>query len=254
MPVARERRGDGVQVVHRVAQILDALKRQRDGLSLSQIAARVDLPRSTVHRLVVALEAEGFVASASSNGGYRLGPALAGLALVSEQGLALAAHPYLVELSREIDETVDLAVLRHDRVLFVDHIDAPRRLRAVSAVGALFPAYCTANGKALLAALPDEQIMDLLPRRLERLTSSTITDRAALLEELADVRRSGVAYDREEHTVGISAVGATIADAAGRVAAISIPVPAQRFAGNERKLSERLLEACEAVTVALRSP
>lgn len=242
-----------MQVVHRVARILQALKGQRDGLTLSQIATRVELPRSTVHRLVTALEAEGLVASASVNGGYRLGPVLAGLALVSEQDLALVAHPYLVELSREVDETVDLAVLHHDHVLFVDHIDAPRRLRAVSAVGALFPAYCTANGKALLSTLPDDEVVSLLPRRLEPLTRSTITDHAALLEELAEVRRTGVAYDREEHTVGISAVGATIADAAGRIAAISIPVPAQRFAGNEGTLSERLVAACAAITAALGS-
>jgi DNA-binding IclR family transcriptional regulator len=241
----------GVQVVRRVAGILRALKDEPGGLSLSQIAARVGLPRSTVHRLVVALEGEQLLAPVSREGGYRLGPALAGLAAVSERGLALAAHPFLVALSRELDETVDLAVRQHDLVLFVDHIDVPRRLRAASSLGALFPAYCTANGKALLAALDDEELAGLLPERLERLTPSTITARSELLAELARVREEGVAYDREEHTLGISAVGATVTDGAGRLAAVSVPVPAQRFGGNEERLSRSLLAAWAAITAAL---
>lgn len=241
------RRSDGVQVVQRVARILTALKDDGAGLSLSQIARRVDLPRSTVHRLILALEAERLVAPASASGGYRLGPALAGLAVVSEQGLVLAAHQFLVELSHEIDETVDLSVLRHDLVLFVDHIDAPHRLRAVSSLGALFPAHCTANGKALLASLPNDRLERLLPDRFPQLTPNTITSRSRLLAELGTVRELGIAFDREEHTLGIGAVGIAVAGAAGELAAVSIPVPAQRFYGNEERLSRSLVATCRRI-------
>src|SRR4051794_4178766 len=174
----------GVQVVHRTAAILTALRGEPDGLSLSQIAERVDLARSTVHRLVAALEQERFVVAASSSRGFRLGPALASLAWAASRDVMALIHPFLVLLSQELSETVDLAVLEHDRVLFVDQIAGPRRLRAASSVGALFPAHCTANGKALLAALPKDELERLLPARLERLTPHTITSRAKLLEEL----------------------------------------------------------------------
>ena len=240
VPDASAARGP-VQVVERVAAILLVLRSEPDGLSLSEIAARAGLARSTVHRLVTALEHERFVVAASPSGGYRLGPALASLAAAASRSFTLAMHPHLASLSRELNETVDLAVLEHDRVLFVDQIAADKqRLRAVSAVGAVFPAHCTANGKALLAELSNAEIERRLPARLERLTPKTITSRAKLLAELDEVRVEGVAYDREEHTQGICAVGVAIAPSDATVAAISVPLPSQRFYGHEKGLVETL--------------
>jgi DNA-binding IclR family transcriptional regulator len=138
----------GVQVVRRVVQILSALRDDPAGLSLSQIASRTGLARSTVHRLVNALESEDFVSSASPSGRFRLGSAVAGLAQSSNRDVVLTYHPLLSELSRTLNETVDLAVLEYDQVRFVHQVAASQhRLRAVSAIGALFPAYCTANGR-----------------------------------------------------------------------------------------------------------
>jgi DNA-binding IclR family transcriptional regulator len=239
---------NGVQVVQRVAAILAALRGEPDGLSLAQIADRVGLARSTVHRLVAALEQERFVVAASSSRGFRLGPALAGLASAAARDMTLVIRPYLVDLSEKLNETVDLAVLEHDHVLFVDQVAAPaQRLRAVSAVGAVFPAHCTANGKALLARLSAEELTRLLPAKLQRLTPHTIVSRSALLEELDQVRREGVAFDREEHTVGICAVGAVIAITHGLVAAVTVPLPAQRFYGNEGLLVAEVLGTRDAI-------
>jgi DNA-binding IclR family transcriptional regulator len=231
-----------VQVVGRVADILLALREEPDGLSLSEIAARVGLARSTVHRLISALEHESFVVSASPSGGFRLGPFFASLAVAASRHFTLAMHPDIASLSRELNETVDLAVLEHDKVLFVDQVAADtQRLRAVSAIGAVFPAHCTANGKALLAGLSKSEVERLLPERLERLTPHTITSRSKLLEELDSVRKDGIGYDREEHTVGICAVGVAIAPLNAPVAAISVPMPSQRFYGNEKAIAAALL-------------
>jgi DNA-binding IclR family transcriptional regulator len=237
----------GVQVIHRATRILEVLKHQPAGLSLSQIADRVGLARSTVHRLVAALEAERLVVPASPSGRVRLGPALTALGLAAKRDVALEVHPFLVRLSRDVNETVDLAVLEQDHVLFVDQVAAPRRLRAVSALGATFPAYCTANGKALLAELPAEHVQRLLPDRLEALTPNTITDRSRLVAELEHVRSTGFALDREEHTTGICAVGTVIRDSLGQPAAITIPLPAQRFYGHEDRLTSALLEASREI-------
>ena len=121
----------------------------------------------------------------------------------------------------------------------------------LSAVGASFPLHCTANGKALLAALPGDEALALLPARLERLTPSTIVARAALLDELARIRCDGVAVDREEHTVGICAVGAVVHDTTGPAAAISVPVPTPRFAGNEARYTAAVRAAAAAATAVL---
>src|SRR5262245_50113530 len=196
----------GVQVIARAASIMRALEGESLGLSLSELAERVGLARSTVHRIVTALEAERFVAYAANRVRVRLGPGLASLAASARRELRVELHPYLQKLSSQVQETVDLAVLDGDRVYFIDQIPAPHRLSAVSAVGASFPVHCTANGKALLAMLPDDQVLQILPRRLERLTPSTITRRDDLLAQLAEVRRTGIAYDREAHPTGMGAV------------------------------------------------
>lgn len=232
MAIDEQERG-GVQVIRRTAQILEALKDAPDGISLSQIAGRTGLARSTVHRLIGALETEGFVVAASPNGRFRLGPTITALAAAAERNFTLDFHPAMARLSRAVNETVDLAVLEHDQARFVHQIPAAQRLRAVSAVGASFPAHCTANGKALLAELSDAQVQRLLPRRLARLTANTITSRDALLEELERVRDDGLAYDREEHTLGICAIGTAFTGPDGRGVAVSVPMPVQRFAENE---------------------
>jgi DNA-binding IclR family transcriptional regulator len=202
---------------------------------------------------VQALAAEHLVVYASPNGGVRLGPGLANLAAGARRELRHELRPYLIQLSRQLDETVDLAVLEGDRVLFVDQAAVPRRLAAVSFVGATFPAHCTANGKVLLATLPDHRIEQLLPRRLERLTPNTVTDRRLLLGELATVRQQGVAFDREEHTVGICAVGAVVHDPAGPLAAVTIPMPSTRFYGAEQHLAGVIRSACAEMSAVLGS-
>src|SRR5204862_5015005 len=126
--VKREQRDNGgVQVIARAAEILRSLKGHPEGLSLSQIAREVGLARSTVHRIVNALAAEDFVTSASPNGRVRLGLGLTPLAAWVNSEMRDQLHPYLERLSREIDETVDLAVLDGNQVFFIDQIMVPHR-------------------------------------------------------------------------------------------------------------------------------
>src|SRR6266542_4109771 len=181
----REYGTGGVQVIARAADILRALQRNPKGLSLSQLAREVDLARSTVHRIVSALTAEQFIAAASPSGRVRLGLGLAPLAAAASGDLRRELRPYLEQLYNDVNETVDLAVL--------------------SGVGVTFPIHCTANGKALLAELPTEAITRIVPERLDVFTPQTIRTRAQLLEELARVRAEGIAFDREEYTLGICA-------------------------------------------------
>lgn len=232
---------NGVQVVARVADILRALEDEPDGLSLAKIAQRVGLARSTVHRLTVALAAEGFVMPASPTGRLRLGPALVRLGAASQRELRQELEPFLRRLADEVSETVDLAVLDGAQVRFIDQITGAHRLRAESSVGDAFPLHCSANGKALLAALAAGEAEALLPSRLDALTPNTITSRAALRRELDATRRDGLAYDREEHTLGICAVGTAVPGGAAALAAITIVAPTTRFVGQEERFGACLL-------------
>jgi len=157
-------------------------------------------------------------------------------------------RPSTERLRYEADETVDLAVLNRNRVFVIDQVTAQHRLQALSAVGASLPAHCTAIGKALLAGLTDEQVERLLPKRLPAETANTITDRDELLADLARVRVSRVAYDREELMIGILTFGAGIRDASGGVAELSIPVPTARVVGQEERLAEMLLRTCAEIS------
>ncbi|SOJ55180.1 HTH-type transcriptional regulator TtgV [Mycobacterium simulans] len=231
----------GIQVIARAAEILRVLQAHPGGLSQAEIGERVGMARSTVSRILNALEDEGLVAERGARGPYRLGPEIARMASTVRLGVVTDMHPFLTQLSRELDETVDLSVLNGDRADFIDQVVPPRRLRAVSAVGEAFPLYCCANGKAMLAALPPEHLSSALPSRLVPLTPNTLTSVAALREELHRIRVEGVAYDREEQTEGICAVGAVLQGGSSELVAISVPVPAQRFYGREGELAQALL-------------
>ncbi|OBH04187.1 transcriptional regulator [Mycobacterium sp. E2699] len=233
--------GAGIQVIARAAEMLRLLQAHPGGLSQAEIGERLGMARSTVSRILGALDDEGLVASRGARGPYRLGPEIARMAATVRLGVVMDLHPLMEELSRELEETVDLSILDGDRVTFVDQVVSPHRLRAISAVGESFPLHCCANGKALLASLPPEQRAQALPSRLARLTDNTITTPAALRRELERVRIEGVAYDREEQTEGVCAVGTVLPGVGEQLVAVSVPVPAQRFYRRESELAEALL-------------
>jgi IclR family transcriptional regulator, acetate operon repressor len=240
-----------VQVIARAAAILRALEEETSGLSLGQIAQRVGLARSTVQRIVAALQAEKRVIAASPNGRVRLGPTILRLAASVRTDFVSVARPFLTKLSNELHETVDLAIVKKDHLVFIDQVIGPHRLRTVSAVGETFPLYCTANGKAYLAELERASIERLIGRSYERRTPKTLIRLDDLLDDLAAVRRSGVAFDREEHTLGICAAGVAMRDLLGNSVAISVPVPTQRFHDRQGHIAERLLATKQALAAHL---
>ncbi len=246
-PEDQDGRGSGVQVIARAAEILRLLQAHSGGLSQAEIGERLGMARSTVSRILNALDDEGLVGSRGARGPYRLGPEIARMAGTVRLGVVMDVHPFMEELSRELEETVDLSILDGDRVTFVDQVVSPHRLRAISAVGESFPLHCCANGKALLANLPPEQQAQAVPIRLARLTANTITTPAALRKELERVRAEGIAYDREEQTEGVCAVSAVLTGVTDQMVAVSVPVPAQRFYRRESELAQALLAWVEKV-------
>lgn len=238
-----------IQVIARAASILRALEGERTGLSLGQIAQRVGLARSTVQRIVDSLSAEQLLIAATPAAGVRLGPALVRLATSASLDIEQITRPIMAELARDTGETVDLSVLKSSAAVFVDQVQGAHRLRAVSAIGEAFPLHCTANGKALLSLLEDERIDRLLRQSGVKLQAGG--GRAGVWSEIESCRRTGLAFDLEEHTEGICAVGAAFSDPLGRPMALSIPVPVTRFKRHRQELGAALLRARGQILDAL---
>lgn len=228
----------GIQVLTRAFDILRLLNAHPSGLTQTEIGERLGLARSTASRLLMALEAEGYVVALGPRGRYRLGPELVRLASSARRYAWLDIHPLLVELSGEIGETVDLSVLEGDRAVFVDQVVADNRLRAVSSVGDSFHLHASANGKAFLSVMPEVEVKRVLAGRLEALTENTIASPVELRAELDAIRAAGgVAFDREEQSLGVCAVGAVVGRLEHDLLAVSIPVPEARFRGREEELA-----------------
>lgn len=241
----------GIQVIARAVKVLRALEGESNGLSLTDIAARVDLPRSTVQRIVAALANEQFLISASPTSRVKLGPALIRLASATRLDVSQMVRPYIQALSRDLKETVDLSIIQGHAGIFVDQALGSQRLRTESTIGERFPLHCTACGKSLLATLSDDKIKRILDTNLTAHTRHTIVDRARLSTQVDEVRKVGIAYDFEEYTEGVRGISVSFFDSFGRAYAISIPTPTARLDRSERAYLDALLDCREQVRAAL---
>lgn len=219
--------GEGKQVIARVAQILKALENKPQGLTLSQLAKDSLLPRTTVHRMIVALEAQQLVMSTPT--GVKLGPAIVRLAASAHTDLIAIARPFIEALGRRTRETVDLSVYRGIHALSVDQYASDQELRVVSATGTAFPCYCTAHGKALLAERTDQEIIALFDSPLEKRTHHSVDNTHVLLQHLTETRKNGFAIDNEEHALGVCGIGVYLRCGLPEQYALSIAVPSLRF-------------------------
>jgi len=190
------------------------------------------LPRATLHRLVRAWIALDMVALSPADRRYRPGVHLLTLARHTWERLDVRSVVAVLFffLDAATSETVQLAVLSGDAIVWVDKLESVNPLRLHSAIGGRGPVHCTAVGKAMLAFLDPAAQRSLLARLdLVRHTAQTLTSRARLAAELADVRASGTAFDREEHRDGIHCVASPVLDHQGRVVgAISVTAPVSR--------------------------
>jgi DNA-binding IclR family transcriptional regulator len=199
-------------------------------LGLAELGRRTGLARSSVHRLVTDLVALDWVHRVGNR--YELGMALfeLGELVPIKHRLRKVALPYMQDLFAATGETVHLAVRDGVDAVYAEKIHGHRSLDLPSRTGGRAPLTCTAVGKALLAHETPDVLEDVLDRPLRRWTAASILDADVLLRQLEDVRRTGVAQEREEAALGGACVGAPVLVANRPVAALSIAVPVDRFA------------------------
>jgi IclR family transcriptional regulator, acetate operon repressor len=194
------------------------------------------LPKSTTHRLLSTLERRGLVARDPVAGMYRLATKM-----FTPVGAGPEVRVILEELASRSGETANLGALIGSEVLYIDRADSPHALRWQLGVGSRVPVHCSGLGKAILAFLPASEVERRLPPVLKPFTGNTLTDRRALLRELAKVRRRGFALDCEEFMDGVQCVAVPVRNPAHEVAvAISLAGPVFRLT---RKRAEGLVPA-----------
>ena len=222
-----------IQAIERAVSILNAFSMDDPELGVTELADRLGLHKSTVHRFMVNLDAAGLVERNARTGRYRLGLHVFELgALVMQQmNLWDEALPFLEGLVHDTGETGHLAVLDKGEAIYIERVEARRALRVPSAIGRGYPAHATNLGKVLLADLSRERVEAIIAERgLAAYTSQTITDPAELEADLDLIRRRGYAVDNEEYDDGLRCIGAPVRDHSGQtVAALGIGGPVTRI-------------------------
>lgn len=230
--------GSSIHAVERAIAILRTFSPEAPSLGVSDLARRVGLHKSTVHRLLATLERQGFVVQDAAGGQYRLGLQLLELGTLVLAGIELrkVARRHLEEVHHACGETVHLAILDEGEVVYIDKLDGTRGVRMYSSIGRRSPAHCTGLGKALLAWQPAGVLEQIIQRRgLLAYTSRTITSPETLRDHLALVRLRGYAIDNGEHEEFIRCAAAPVFDHTGQVAAavsiaaVGVDVESPRF-------------------------
>ena len=216
----------------RVLRVLEVFHPNERDLSLSEIADRLALPRSSVHRLLAALLTHGFVERDPTTRRYRLGIRLfeIGSTAIHERGLQSAAHPVLEALATATGETCHLAVLSGAEAVYVYKIDGTASFSMTSRVGGRAPCHATSIGKVLMAWAGQDLFARVAAGGLRPCTRNTLADSGLLKAELEKVRAQGYALDMEEYEEGLRCAAAPVRDHAGQVvAAIGIAGPSHRL-------------------------
>jgi DNA-binding IclR family transcriptional regulator len=215
-----------IQSVDRAIRVLTALQGARR-MSLSELAARLELAPSTTHGIVRTLVEHGMVVQERGSSRYQLGPAVLRLGNVYLDTLELRskAVPWAEDLARRTGLAVRTGVLLIDDVVIIHHEPRPDGSRQMPEVGIVIPVHASALGKAMLAFLPEDEKRVLSAKALRSMTGETVTSPDELREQLDDVRASGLAVEQDEAVIGESALASPVFDSSGdAVGAIGVVI------------------------------
>ncbi|MEV9641461.1 IclR family transcriptional regulator [Mammaliicoccus sciuri] len=245
-----------VQSVDRALLILEKLKYTPKGLGVTELSSELRVSKSTAHRLLMSLYKQGFVRQDPETQKYMLGFKLVefGQTVSDNIDIRHIASSYLRQLAENTGETAHLVIKEQAEIVYIDKIESSATIRMFSNIGKRAPMHCTGVGKAILAFLPQQEILRIVEEEvLERFTPNTIVDKENLLIHLDLIRKKGYSIDDEEHELGIKCAAAPILNYKGEViAGISVAGPIMRV--SEEKLDDmatEVLKTAKAISLHL---
>jgi DNA-binding IclR family transcriptional regulator len=244
-----------IESVDNALQLL-LLFREQSTLRVADASRTLGVAPSTAHRLISMLQYHGFVEQDPRSKAYRAGAALAeiGLAVVRAMDVRTIARPIMERLNSELGETIHLAVLDRNEVIFLDSVESRYIVRVGSRVGMRLPAHMTALGKTLLSSLPEDRLAVLYPEdRLPGEARASVVNRRALFKALKQIARDGYAVSVGEIESDVAAVAAPILTRSHHAAAaMSVAVPVSRFTDEfAERAVPRLVAAVAEITEQL---
>jgi IclR family transcriptional regulator, KDG regulon repressor len=244
---ADERQRVGVQSLGRAFAILEEVARHREGIGLAELSKLVGLHNSTTFHLAKTLVSLGYLRQEKDSKRYRVGRPLFALAAsaLDEIEMVNVATPVLEELSRETSESSHFAVRMGDAVVVIARTSGPGAFQLTDRVGVVRPAHCTALGKIILASLRPDHLKRFLERAdLKPSTARSITDTAALMREIAEIKRTGIAFDDGEFNPEVRCVAVPVTDFTGHViGALGISGPIWRLSNQSLHSSAQTVQA-----------
>jgi Transcriptional regulator len=244
---AEDRQRVGVQSLGRAFAILEEIARHREGVGLADLSKLVGLHNSTTFHLAKTMVSLGYIRQEKDSKRYRVGRPLFALAAsaLDEIEMVNVATPALEDLSRETGESSHFAVRMGDAVVVIARTSGPGAFHLTDRVGVLRPAHCTALGKVILASLRQDQLERFLARvELKPSTAHTITESPVLLREIAEIRRSGIAYDDGEFNLEVRCVAVPVKDFTGQIiGALGISGPIWRLSNQVMQSRAKTVQA-----------
>ena len=227
-------------------------------IGVSGLARKLGIAKSTVHRLAQTLIADGMLEQNPENEKYRLGIALFGLGSLVRRRMNLSseARQDLFALRQATHETVQLAILDRADIMYIYNLESTQAIRVNSDIGVRKPAFCTANGRAILAFQPPEAVAEIVAAGLAARAPKTDTAPANLVKALAEVRARGYAIEDEESEAGMRAIAAPIRGAGGNVVgSVGVAGPVQRLTKDVlARFAPQVIRTAEAISVRLGYP
>jgi IclR family transcriptional regulator, KDG regulon repressor len=213
-------------------QLLKSFSEDQVDIGISDLSRRLGVAKSTAHRLAATLVSEGLLEQDRETDKYRLGIALFRLGALVRRRMDISSQgrPYIYALREKTNESVHLAILDGTEIMYVYNLESTQAIRMRSDLGVRKPAYCTAEGQAILAFQPQEILDAVIAQGLLPRTPQTITDPAKLLKALAVVRQRGCAIEDEESEIGMRGISAPIRNDGGDVvASVGLAGPVTRL-------------------------
>jgi IclR family acetate operon transcriptional repressor len=244
-----------LRAITRAIDVLECFSDGRAHLNLKDLGGLVDLPESTLFRILLTLESRGYLTQ-NQDGTYQLAAKIVfGQLHVRAEALRERVRPLLEALARKFDETASLGYLFGDHIRVLDVVETFHAIRMTNRTGRVLPPHCSSLGKAISAFQRADQVETILEcYGLYRRTPNTVTDRARLLEEFRQIRETGYAVDREESVAGGVCIGAPIFTVNNLVeASISVSTPLGRMtSAREQEVTQAVLEASREAARLLR--